>query len=183
MHLAQPQVGARVERAPVGDGAGAGQQPVHVTLAARALEAGEATDLLGHLVHLLAGLEEALGVAAVDVTPVEGDQPPGRVEDVDDRGVAAVGVAHGVGEHRADPLAVGEPGHPGGVGRGAGTPLAGSPGAAAAEPVGDQLDEEVLGRHHFAPRSQRGQGQVVAAPGDRRPDLGGRPEQHRDRTG
>ena len=71
-------------------------------------------DLLGDLGHLLAGLEVALGVDPVDVAQVEGDQPAGRVEHVDGRGVAAVGVADGVGEHRGEPASAGEPEHPGG---------------------------------------------------------------------
>ena len=39
-------------------------------------------------------------------------QPADGVEDVDDRSVVAIGVAHGVGEDRADALVGGEPGHP-----------------------------------------------------------------------
>ena len=120
VHLAQPEVGARVERAPVGDLPGLGEQPPRSAVGVT--ETGQPDDLLGDLVHLLAGLEEALGVGPVDMTPVEGDQAAGGVEDVDGRGVEAVGVAHGVGQHRAEPGAAGEAGHPGGVGRRAGTP-------------------------------------------------------------
>ena len=54
VHLAQAQVAARVQRTPVGDRAGAGEQVAGVPLA----QPGGAADLLGHLVHLLAGLEE-----------------------------------------------------------------------------------------------------------------------------
>ena len=132
-------------------------------------------DLLGDLGHLLAGLEEPLGVAPVDVAPVEGDQPAGGVEDVDGGGVAAVGVADRVGQHRAEPRLPGHPGHPGGVGGGAGTPALG---AAAGQPVGDQLDLEVGAGHQLAPRREGGQGEVVAAPGRGPGRLGGRAEQH-----
>jgi hypothetical protein len=67
-------------------------------------------------VHLLAGLEEPLGVAAVDVTMVEGDQAARRVEYVDGRCVEPVCVANRVGEHHPEPEPVGQPGHPGGMG-------------------------------------------------------------------
>ena len=60
-------------------------------------------DLLGDLGHLLAGLEETLGVAAVEVAQVERHQPPGRVEHVEHGGVGRVGVAHRVGEHGVEP--------------------------------------------------------------------------------
>ena len=66
-------------------------------------QAGEPADLLGDLGHLLAGLEEPLGVAAVEVAPVERHQPAGGVEDVDGRRVEPVGVADGVGEDGAEP--------------------------------------------------------------------------------
>ena len=58
-----------------------------------------ARDLLGDLRHLLAALEARLGVGAVDVAAVEGDQPAGGVEDVGGGRVGAVGVADDVGEH------------------------------------------------------------------------------------
>ena len=55
------------------------------------------------------------------------------------------------------------------------------PGAGPAEPVGDQLEVEVAGWHHLAPRGQRGAGEVVAAAGDGGAHLGARPEQHHHR--
>ncbi len=174
--LAQAEVGARVEGAPVAHRPGVGQQPPG--LAVGVAEPGQPGDLLGHLVHLLAGLEEALRVAPVDVPPVEGHQTAGGVEDVDDRGVAAVGVAHGVGEDRAQPDGAGEAGHPCGVRGGAGAPDR----AGARQPVGDQLDQEVGPRDDLEPRLQRGPGEVVAAPRQGGPDLGGRTEQDGDVT-
>ena len=129
VHLAQPEVAPRVDRAPVGHRAGAGEQPPALAVGVGG-QSGEPGDLFCDLGHLLAGLEEPLGVAAVDVAPVEGDQPAGGVEDVDGGGVAAVGVADRVAEHRAEPGLPGDPRHPGGVGGGAGTPpLAGAPGS------------------------------------------------------
>ncbi len=181
VHLAEAEVGARVERAGLRDGAGAGHEPVRV------LQAGHPADLLGHLEHLLAGLEEPLGVrpeiGGAEVAKLgraEGDQPAGRVQDVDGRGVAAVGVADGVGEHGADALAVGEAGHPGGVRGAAGTPVARPARPRAAELVGDQLDVEVPGRDHLAPGGQRGVGEVVVPESHRRPHLRAGTEQHGD---
>ena len=160
VHLAQAEVAARVEGAPVGDRAGVGEQPLRLALGLA--EPGEPGDLLGDLGHLLAGLEVALGVAAVDVPPVQRHQPAGRVEDVDGGRVAAVGVAHRVAQHRPDPGPARQPGHPGGV-RGGARPPGAAVGAAAREPVGDQLGQQVGARHELAPRGQRGQAEVVAA--------------------
>ena len=103
---------------------------------------------------------------------VQGDHPPGGVEDVDGRGVAAVGVADRVGEHGAEAGPAGHPGHPPGVRGGAGTPD-----RAAGEPVGHELDEEVLGGHQLPPRRNGRVGQVVATPGHGRAQLGGGAEQ------
>ena len=169
VHLPQAEVVARVERTPVGDGAGAGEQVPGVGVAARP-EAGEPADLLGHLRHLLAGLEEALGVAPVDVAQVERDQAPGGVEHVDRGGVGPVGVADRVAEHHAQPGRPGEAGHPGGVRGGAGP----GPG----QPVGDQLDEEVGAVHHLQPGPERGPGEVLAAQRRGPADLRGRPQHH-----
>ena len=49
--------------------------------------------------------------------------------------------------------------------------------AAAGEPVGDELDEEVLGGHQLPPRREGRVGQVVAAAGHGRAQLGGGAEQ------
>ena len=95
-----PRSVAGVEDALVGERAGAGRagrgRPGRT-------QPGVAADLLGHLVHLLAGLQEALGVAAVEVAQVHRHQPPGRVEHVDRRGVEPVGEADRVGEHDREP--------------------------------------------------------------------------------
>ena len=99
-----------------------------------------------------------LGVGAVDVTPVQGDQPAGGVEHVGRGGVAALGVAHLVGQHRRQPDLGGHPGQVGGAGRGAG------------QPVVDQLDLQAAGRHQRAPAGQLGTDQVVAVPLQRRPE-------------
>ena len=170
--LAEAEVVTRVEGAPVGDRAGPGQQPHR--LAVGVGEAALPTDLLGQLGHLLAGLEEPLGVAPIEMTAVERDQPPGGVEDIDGRGIASVGVAHGVGEHRAQPGPAGQRRGVGGVDGGAGTPAA----LLSRQPVGDQLEQEVLGGDDVAPRRQGGHRLVVAATGDRGADRGGRTEQH-----
>ena len=184
MHLADAQVGAGVERAPVGDRPGAGEQPPGGVVAV-VRQTGEAADLLGHLVHLLARLEEALGVAAAAVGPqvaqvggAERHQPPGGVEDVDGRGVEAVGVAHGVGQHRGQARSPGDAGHPGRVRRGARPPVAGT----TAQTVRDQLDDHVLPGQHGQPGRERGQPHVVAAPRRGEPQLGGRPEQRQHVT-
>ena len=67
-----------------------------------------AGDLAGDGVHHR-GRREVRGVGdPVEVTGVEGDQPPGGVEDVDDRRLPRVDVAHRRGEHRGQPLLVGE---------------------------------------------------------------------------
>ncbi|EON23357.1 DNA polymerase III subunit alpha [Nocardioides sp. CF8] len=165
MHLADAQVGARVEGAAVGHGPGVGQQ-----LTSRRLgvvgEAGQPADLLGHLLHLLAGLQEALGVAAIDMASVQGDESSRRVEHVDGRGVEAVGVAHRVGQHRAQPGLSGDPGHPGGVG------------GAVGKAVRDQLDDQVVAGHDGLPRRQRRQREVVAPAPRRHARLGGGAEQH-----
>ena len=181
MHLADAEVAAGVEGAPVGDGPRAREQPPG--LGAAVAEPGEAAHLLGDLVHLLAGLEEPLRVAPApgraDVAQVgraERHQAACGVEDVDGRRVEAVGVAHGVGQDGGEPGGAGDAGHPRRVGRRARPPLA----PLAAEPVGDQLDHEVLPRHHLAPRRDRGQGEVVAAAGRGDAELGGRAQEHHD---
>ena len=102
VHLPDAEVGAGVEDALVGEGAGLREQ-VEGAPVARALQPGEAADLLGDLVHLLAGLQEPLGVAPVEVAQVHRHQPPGRIEHVGRRGVEPVGEADRVGEHDRDP--------------------------------------------------------------------------------
>nr|WP_258016942.1 hypothetical protein [Nocardioides marinisabuli] len=167
VHLPQAQVGARVERAALRQGAGARQQAQRLAPGAGA---GAGHDLVGHLAHLGPGLQVPLGVAAVDVATVEGDQAPGGVEHVDGGGVAAVGVAHGVGQHRPRTDLLGQREHPGGV--------PGRAGAVAGQAVRDHLDLQVLAGHQGAPALQGGAGVVAAALGRGGPDLGGRAEQH-----
>ena len=169
VHLAQPEVLARVEHAPVGDRAGVREQPGAVVVA---VEAGVAADLLGDLVHLLAGLEEPFGVAAVEMADVERDQPAGGVEDVDGGGVGPVGVADRVGQHHREPGCPAQPGHPGGVGGRAGT--------AAGDPVGDRLDQEVVRADRRAPAVEHRPAEVVATQRGRPAELGGGTEQHQD---
>ena len=123
-------------------------------------------DLLGHFQHLLARLESALGVDAVDVAGVEGDQPARRVEHVGGGRIEAVGVADGVGQHRRHALVGGEAEH------------ASSPGRVVGAAVGDHLDEEVLaGRDRVAPPGEHLPGEVGTAHGERPAELGGRAEQ------
>ncbi len=169
---AQAEVVARVEGAPVGERPCRRQQPV--ALAVGVAESGLAADVLGELGHLLAGLHEALGVAAVEVALVERHQPACGVEDVDGGGVAALRVAHRVGEHRPEPGLPGQREGAGGVHGRARAPHA----VLGREPVADHLEQEVLGGEQVAPRRQRGQRQVVAAAGDRLPHRRVRPEQH-----
>ena len=136
---------------------------------------GVAADLLGDLVHLLAGLQEPLGVAAVEVTDVHRHQPAGGVEYVDGRRVQPVGEADRVGEHGPPAPAgaeSGQPGHPGGV-RGGARPR-------ARQPVGDDLDDELLGPDQVEPATQHRASEVVATQRGRTAQLRGRPEQHPD---
>ena len=163
--LPQPEVCPRVQRTPVGGGPGPDEQVACVPVA----EAGVPADLLGHLVHLLAGLEEPLGVAPVHMPQVERDQPTRGVEDVDGGGVEAVGVAHRVGEQDAEPGLAGHPCHPGGMGRGAG--------GVTGQPVGDDLHQEVLPGHDLAPPGQHLVGPVVATQRGRLAERRGGPEQ------
>lgn len=64
-------------------------------------------DPLGCVQHGARVLEP--GLPGVQFLPrVDGDQTAGRVQDVGDRAEAGVGVAHGIAEHRPDPLLGGE---------------------------------------------------------------------------
>ena len=165
VHLPQPEVGARVERAPVGDRAGLGEQ-----LAGGGSGVGrqprDPADLLGDLLHLLAGLEEPLGVAAVEVAPVERDQAPGGVEHVDGDRVAAVGVAHRVGEYGGQPGLPGDAGHPGGVRGGAGPPVAaGAPGSRWETSSTTRWERGTSARHgSSAARARSSRRRVAATP-------------------
>ena len=161
VHLPQAEVAAGVEGAALGQRAGAGQQPRGVGGSAT----GGVRHLVGDLAHLRPGLQVPLGVGAVDVAPVQGDQPTGGVEHVGRGGVAALGVAHLVGQHRGQTDLGGHPGQVGGAGSGAG------------QPVVDQLDLQAAGRHQGAPAGQLGADQVVAAPLQRRPEERARAEQ------
>src|SRR5688572_9291103 len=76
--LPQAEIGPRVQCAAVTHDPGAGEQVAGVAVT----ETGMAADLLGHLVHLLARLEVALGIAPVDVAQVERNQSTGGIEDV-----------------------------------------------------------------------------------------------------
>ncbi len=164
-----------IQDALVGDLPGLGEQ-----LGGRALgvaQAGVAADLLGDLVHLLAGLQEALGVAAVEVAQVHRDQSSGRVEYVGRGGVEPVGEPDRVGEHdrQPRPSGPGQAGHPGGVRRGT------RPGAG--QPVGDHLDDQLAGTDQVEPALQDLATEVVTPQRGRATQLGGRPEQHPDVPG
>ncbi len=168
--LADPQVGPGVQGAPLCHLAGHRQQLIGLPRA----EPGEPADLLGDLGHLPARLQEALGVVTVHVTTVQGDQPPGGVEDVDCRGIQPVGVAHRVGEHRPETEVAGSGRHPGRVRSAARPP----PVRAAAHPVRDQLDEEALARHAGQPGVHHRPRQVLTAPGQGSSERGRRSQQH-----
>ena len=175
VHLTEAEVTGGVEHALVGQGAGGGEQAGGAPVA----EAGVAADLLGHLVHLLAGLQEALGVAPVEVAQVHRDQAAGGVEDVGGGGVEPVGVADRVGDHDRHPREAtcargGHPGHAGGVRRRAGA----GPGQA----VRDHLDHQLVGADEVQPAAQHRAPEVVAAQGGRPTEVGGGPEQHPDVT-
>ena len=162
MHLAHAEVGPRVDRAPVGDPPGRGEQPP----GRPPVQPRGGGDLLGDRRHLLAGLEVALGVDPVEVAGVQRHQPAGRVEHVDGRGVGAVGVAHRVGEHRGEPLLDGQPEHPGG------------PGLVVGTAVRDHLEHQVGRLDHLLPAGQHRPGQVRPAGGEGPADLGPGTEQH-----
>ncbi len=168
VHLAETEVGAWVEGAAVRDHPGVREQPSRLPLAVT--KAREPADLLGHLRHLLAGLQEPLGVAPIDMTDVERDQAPGGVEHVDGGCVGTVGVADGVAEHRPQPRRPGEAGHPGGVRR--------RPRAGPGQPVGDQLDEQVGTVGDRQPRRERGMREIVAAQRHGAAELGAGTEHH-----
>ena len=101
VHFADAEVLAGVQDALVGDLAGLGQELGGCSIGVA--EPGVAADLLGDLVHLLAGLQETLGVAAVEMAQVHRHQSAGRIEYVGRRGVEPVGEADRVGEHHRDP--------------------------------------------------------------------------------
>ena len=135
VHLAEPEVLARVEHAPVGDRAGVGEQ---LGASLGLAEAGVAADLLGDLVHLLAGLQEPLGVAAVEVADVERHQPAGGVEHVDGGGVEP---GRRSGPRWTAPPRARTPGRASPAIRAA---CGDEPGPDAGDPVGDHLDQEVV---------------------------------------
>ena len=162
MHLAHPEVGPRVDGAPVGDPAGGGEQPP----GGPRVEPRGGGDLLGHRVHLLAGLEVALGVDPVEVPGVQRHQPAGRVEHVDGRRVGPVGVADRVGEHRGQLLLDGQAEHPGG------------PRLVVRAAVRDDLEQQVGAVDDLAPAGQHRPGQVRTAGGERPAHLRAGTEQH-----
>ena len=166
MDGADAEVEPRVEGTAVGDLSGTGKQPP-----AEPFVAGRDGDLLGEVGHLLAGLQVALGVDPVDVPGVEDDQPPGRVEHVGHRGIGVVEVADRVGQHRADAVLVGEPGHPRRHRQRVGAAVV------------DDFDQHVVGRDQPPPGRQQLGGEVDPAGGDRPPHLGVGPEQHEEPLG
>ncbi len=100
---------------------------------------------------------------------VEGDEAPGGVQDVDGRGVAAVGVADGVGQDGGQPLLDGQAEQAGGVG--------GGELVAVGTAVGGDLDEEVLAPDHLPPPAHDVAGDVRSPAPQRPAELGGRSEQ------
>ena len=107
---------------------------------------GPVRDLVGEQGHLLAGLQISLRVAAVDVSPVECDQPTRGVEHVQSGRQPAVGHPDLVGENGGGAAPVGQREQSGGVGERSGSD-------AAAELVGDG-DHEVLGFDQLSPSLQ-----------------------------
>ena len=168
VHLPHAQVTTRIQRTPVGDRAGRRQQRPGRVATGPALEPAGPADLLGDLVHLLARLQEALGVDPVQVPPIQGHQPSCRVEHVHGDRVAAVGVADRVGQHDAESGPVGDPRESRRVGGGARAPsLTGRP-----QPVGDHLHHQMGPWHHLLPPPQRGRREVVTTTGHRRTQPG-----------
>ncbi len=160
MNLSETDVGVRIEPATDRGGAGVGDQPLGTVDAA----AGVTGDLTGHLEHVFAGFEVSLGVAAIDVAHVEGDEPARRVEDVDGGGQMPVRHAHMVGEDAGEMVSVGQGEHrPRLVG--------GAHSRARQVMVGDR-DHHLRGIDHVEPAAQFGLGVVETSAGHRHPELG-----------
>ena len=93
--LTESDVGPGVERAGLREAAGLAEK----LLGAPGAAPGTVGDPFGHLEHRLARFEVSLGVAAVDVAQVEGDEPACRVEHIGRHRLDPLGHADGVGEH------------------------------------------------------------------------------------
>ena len=136
---------------------------------------GGLEDVARHGIHRRSGTEVACRGDPVEVTDVEGDEPPGGVEDVDGGGLPRVGVPHGSGEDDADAVLPGECVEPGRVteaGRGALGPA-----------VADDLDGDRVARQQGPPPSQRRVGPGALQCEDRTADVGVGTEQDDERAG
>ena len=125
---------------------------------------GRREDVARDGVHRRGRAEVPGGRDPVEVPDVEGDEPAGGVEDVDDGGLLRVGVPGGGGEDDAQAVVAGERVEPGGVAE------AGR--AAFGSAVADDLDGERVARQQGAPPGQRRLG-LAAPPVQHRPaDVG-----------
>ena len=96
--LADAKVGGRIEGACLGD-LGCRRQQV----AGRPRPATCCTrHLVGEIGHRRCRGEVALGIEAIAVPGIEGDETPRCIEDVHDACLGGFGIAHGVGKQRSD---------------------------------------------------------------------------------
>ena len=117
-------------------------------------------DLLGDVGHEGCGGEEALGIGAVTVALVEGDEAARGIEDVDDAPLPGMGVAHGMGEDGSDAAVAG--------------PAEGARGdrggeRAAARTMAHDLDAQGLAED-LAPRRDELIGEIGSTDGERLDD-------------
>ena len=91
-HLAEAEVGCRVEGAVLGQPLGVGEQPPTIALT------GRGGDLVGDLRHLLRILDEGLAVVRGDMPGGQRHQPPRRVEHIGHPCPGWLQITHGIGE-------------------------------------------------------------------------------------
>ena len=167
VHRADAQVGGRIQAAGVRQVTGRRQQPLHP----RPTHRGGGGNLLRDDAHLVVVLEVALGVGAVQVARVQGDQPADRIQDVCDRGLRGRQVAGCIGQHGRSTHPGGERQHPGGERAGQGGSLPTGPTA-----MGHHLDAH-LGAQRVAPAGQQVLGLVGTSAGQRPAHVGVRAQQ------
>ena len=98
-----------------------------------------------------------LGVDAVAMAIIKGDEPARGVEDVDDAALTGLGVAHGVGEHRGDAALTRPAEHPRGHSGREGATL---------RAMADDLDAQRLAED-LAPRRDERISEIGSARGER----------------
>ena len=125
---------------------------------------GEPGHLLSQRQHLLAGLQVALGVAAVDVVRSQRHEPAGGVQHVEGGAEVLAGHAHLVGEHADEAVVVGEGKHPSGVHC--------RPHSCAGELVVGHSQHQLVGLHDLEPAPEHLLGDVGPAGSQREAQLG-----------